>query len=137
MTNKARSLAAIARRALIVFLVNLVLIPLVAQTLVDIDAPTASGPPQNISYSGTDLIWSGWAMDPSSTIANVNILIDGAFLGTATYGANNRQDVCSAEGEYPGCPYVGWFILLILTFFQVASTPLQLRLRLLMAGPVR
>jgi hypothetical protein len=53
--------------------------------------------------------FSGWAVDDYYPISSVNILIDDAFHGPATYHVS-RGDVC-ATGPYPngvGCPNVGW-----------------------------
>jgi hypothetical protein len=52
---------------------------------------------------------TGWALDFYTTVASVQISVDGVNIGNAVLGGY-RPDVCSAEGNYPGCPYVGWNI---------------------------
>ena len=71
------------------------------QSLVAVDVPAWQG-----TYSGAQ-IFSGWAIDASSTISQVNIAIDGVSFGSATYGTS-RPDACNAYGNDPGCPNVGW-----------------------------
>ena len=67
-------------------------------------------PPSGATLSGTVAI-SGWALDNMTTIgtaiANVQVLVDGALVGTATYGSL-RNDVCAAYPGRPGCPNVGF-----------------------------
>lgn len=58
------------------------------------------------TYFGTQTL-AGWAIDSTSAIAAVNISIDGVSYGPAQYGLS-RPDVCSALGNDPGSPYVGW-----------------------------
>jgi N-acetylmuramoyl-L-alanine amidase len=54
---------------------------------------------------------SGWAIDNSTSvgtvISSVQILVDGAVAGNATYGAS-RLDVCNSYPGRPGCPNVGF-----------------------------
>ena len=72
-----------------------------ASTGIGIDTPASNG-----SYLG-QVTFSGWALDPSAAVSAVNLAIDGTNIGSATYGSN-RQDVCNAIGNGPGCPNVGW-----------------------------
>jgi len=68
------------------------------------------GPGAGASVSGTVTV-SGWAIDNVSTvgtaISSVQVYVDGALAGTATYGVS-RPDVCSAYPGRPGCPNVGY-----------------------------
>jgi hypothetical protein len=70
-----------------------------------IDAP-ASG----TTVSGIVAV-SGWAVDNASVvgtaISSVQVKVDGAAVGTATYGSS-RSDVCAAYPGRPGCPNVGY-----------------------------
>ncbi|HZS53601.1 MAG TPA: Ig-like domain-containing protein [Bryobacteraceae bacterium] len=72
-------------------------------TMAAIDSPQSTG-----VYSGAQT-FQGWAVDQASPIASVAVLVDGATIGNASYG-NPRPDVCSAVGNQPGCPNVGWTI---------------------------
>lgn len=67
----------------------------------NIDAPSA-----NQTYSGGQ-VFGGWALNTTASVSTVTITIDGAVFVTASYGVD-RPDVCSAVGNYPGCPYVGY-----------------------------
>jgi uncharacterized protein (DUF1800 family) len=51
--------------------------------------------------------FGGWAIDDSSSISSVAIVIDGVAFGNATYGGN-RPDVCVVYAGRAGCPKVGW-----------------------------
>jgi hypothetical protein len=78
-----------------------------------IDSPTT-----NATLSGTATV-SGWAMENRSVIgpaaiSSVTILVDGAQVGTATYGFS-RGDVCAAYPGRLGCPNVGWVYSLDVT----------------------
>ncbi|HEY1220545.1 MAG: Ig-like domain-containing protein [Bryobacteraceae bacterium] len=72
---------------------------------VQIDMPAASA-----TVSGTVTV-AGWAIDNAVTvgtaISRVQVLVDGAAVGNATYGVN-RSDVCAAYPSRPGCPNVGY-----------------------------
>jgi hypothetical protein len=54
---------------------------------------------------------AGWAIDNTSAvgtaISGVQVLLDGAVVGNATYGIS-RPDVCGAYPGRPGCPNVGY-----------------------------
>jgi hypothetical protein len=63
-------------------------------------------PASGSTVSGTITI-SCWAIDSTTTIAGVNICVDGGNCGGATYGSN-RIDVCTAFPGRPGCPDVGF-----------------------------
>ncbi len=82
-----------------------------------IDQPGA----QNAVVVGLTTV-SGWAIDDNGPIASVTILVDGASMGTATYG-NSRPDVCAA---YPGrtCNS-GWTFSLDTTLIPDGSHTLQ------------
>ncbi|MBV9611404.1 MAG: hypothetical protein JO091_02985, partial [Acidobacteriaceae bacterium] len=76
-----------------------------------IDQPgTRSGP-----LFGTTL-FQGWAIDRSAAITGITASVDGVLIGNANYGLN-RGDVCAAYGNVPGCPYVGWSLLVDTTQF--------------------
>jgi hypothetical protein len=60
----------------------------------------------NATVSGVVTV-SGWAIDNTTTIGSVQILVDGAVIGAATYGSG-RADVCAAYPGRPGCPNVGF-----------------------------
>lgn len=74
---------------------------------ISIDAPSAQGSP----YSGSAVVFGGWAVDNDAAIRTVAISIDGVFYGNATYGGS-RPDVCVALPNRPGCPNVGWNIVM-------------------------
>ncbi len=70
-----------------------------------IDQPgTLSNPFQGVAS------FSGWAVNLNAAIASVSVSIDGSFIGTATYGTP-RADVCVVYPGAPGCPNLGWSIL--------------------------
>jgi hypothetical protein len=64
------------------------------------------GPSAGATISGTVVV-SGWAVDSSTPITNVQVKVDGVVNGTATYGAS-RPDVCSAFPSSKSCPNVGY-----------------------------
>jgi len=72
---------------------------------VHIDSPVAGA-----TISGTVTV-AGWAIDNTTTvgtaIGSVQVLVDGAAAGTATYGVG-RPDVCAAYPGRAGCPNVGF-----------------------------
>jgi hypothetical protein len=72
---------------------------------VDIDTPTPGS-----GVSGTIAV-NGWAVNNSSVIgsaiASVQVKVDGAVAGTATYGVS-RPDVCNVYTGRAGCPNVGY-----------------------------
>lgn len=78
--------------------------PTTSPTQLNIDQPSGN----NIPFQGSTN-FSGWAINNSAPISSVTILIDGAKVGTATYGVS-RPDVCAASPGRPGCPNVGWTI---------------------------
>jgi N-acetylmuramoyl-L-alanine amidase len=75
------------------------------------DGATVSGP----------VAIAGWAIDNTSAagtaISSVRVLVDGATVGTATYGIS-RPDVCSAYPARPSCPNVGFA-------YQLDTAPLS------------
>ena len=71
-------------------------------TRISIDVPNSS----IASFSGT-AHFGGWAINPNSAIAAIQVAIDDVPAGTAQYGSN-RGDVCSVYPNQPGCPNVGW-----------------------------
>jgi hypothetical protein len=75
-----------------------------APATVWIDQPVAG------TVSGTVTI-AGWAINNTSAvgtaISGVQVLLDGAVVGNATYGLS-RPDVCGAYPGRPGCPNVGY-----------------------------
>jgi uncharacterized protein (TIGR03437 family) len=70
-----------------------------------IDSPVAGA-----AVSGTITV-SGWAMDNraavGTAIGSVQVFVDGAAVGNATYGLS-RPDVCYVYPGRPGCPNVGF-----------------------------
>jgi hypothetical protein len=64
---------------------------------------------------------TGWAIDNSggigTAISSVQVKVDGAVVGTATYGIP-RADVCNAYPGRPGCPNVGYT-------YQLNTAPLS------------
>ena len=79
---------------------------------VKVPAPVVSidSPAPGATIAGTVAV-SGWAIDSTTSIgtaiSSVQIMVDGALVGTATYGAS-RPDVCAAYPGRPGCPNVGF-----------------------------
>ena len=63
-------------------------------------------PGRNVIYRGANL-FSGWAVDDGTAVTGVNIYIDGALQGAATYGGL-RTDVCAIYTGGTSCPNVGW-----------------------------
>ena len=78
---------------------------------VHIDMPAPGG-----AVSGTVTV-AGWAIDNASgvgsAISGVQVLVDGAAAGTATYGIS-RPDVCAAYQQYAEVSYYGRRISLFL-----------------------
>jgi hypothetical protein len=72
---------------------------------VHIDSPA---PGSTVSGSATV---SGWAIDNTSAIGSVQVVVDGVPVGRAAYGAS-RPDVCSAYPGRVGCPNVGFSYVL-------------------------
>jgi len=72
---------------------------------VHIDAPADGA---TVSGAGTV---AGWAIDSTTAvgtpISSVHVQVDGATVGTATYGIS-RPDVCSAYPGRLGCPNAGF-----------------------------
>ncbi|HEX3681976.1 MAG TPA: hypothetical protein VHU83_05485 [Bryobacteraceae bacterium] len=66
-------------------------------------------PNKNNVYSGT-VAFGGWALDNDATIQTVSVSIDGVGHGNAVYGGS-RPDVCVGFPGRPGCPDVGWNIV--------------------------
>jgi uncharacterized protein (TIGR03437 family) len=74
-------------------------------TRVSIDRPNNTSPP----FSGA-AAFGGWALNASSPVSTVQILVDGVSNGYAIYGGD-RPDVC-AKFSSANCPNVGWNYLL-------------------------
>ena len=53
----------------------------------------------------------GWAISNTAPITTVSLTVDGKPIGQAAYGGK-RSDVCEVLPGRPGCPNVGWNILL-------------------------
>jgi hypothetical protein len=68
-----------------------------------------STPVPGILYSGTVLA-NGWALDLDG-VQQVNIQVDGIFVGTATYGFP-LSDISSRFPSYPNSPNPGWVFAL-------------------------
>ncbi len=64
---------------------------------------------QSNAFQGV-AVFSGWAVNLNAPIASVSVAIDGSSIGTASYGIS-RVDVCAIYVGAPGCPNVGWSIL--------------------------
>lgn len=62
--------------------------------------------PEKSDYVGGTVTFHGWALDQSG-INQVQILIDGNFVGTATY-AHLRNDVAEAWPQFLGSANSGW-----------------------------
>ncbi len=75
-------------------------------THISIDTPNSSSP----NFSGL-AAFGGWAVNPKSAITGVSVAIDGVPYGPAQYGGN-RPDVCAVYTGQPGCPDVGWNVLI-------------------------
>jgi sugar lactone lactonase YvrE len=89
---------------------------------VQVPPPTVSiDAPQNGAKVSGVVTVSGWAIDNSSgigtAISSVQVKVDGAVVGTATYGIP-RADVCNAFPGRPGCPNVGYT-------YQLNTVPLS------------
>jgi uncharacterized protein (TIGR03437 family) len=79
-------------------------------TRISIDVPNTSSPAfKSVAAFG------GWAINPSAPIASVTASIDGVSFGAASYGGG-RADVCKKYPNSPGCPDVGWNLLVDTTF---------------------
>ena len=62
--------------------------------------------------------WSqffGWYTDSAAAMKAVTLYIDGNSYGAAT--PTSRQDACNAVGNVPGCPNVGWNLVVDTTQF--------------------
>jgi hypothetical protein len=79
-------------------------------TRISIDVPNASSP----VFKGV-AAFGGWAINPNAPIASVTATVDAVSFGAASYGGN-RGDVCSKYPSSPGCPDVGWNLLVDTTF---------------------
>ena len=71
-------------------------------THISIDVPSSTSAP----FSGP-AVFGGWAVNPKSAITGVFAAVDGVPYGPAEYGGN-RSDVCAVYVGQPGCPDVGW-----------------------------
>jgi parallel beta-helix repeat protein len=93
-----------------------------ASVTVNVGAPPKvyiDGPAAGSTISGTVVV-SGWAIDSSTPVANVQVKVDGVVNGTATYGSS-RADVCSAFPSSKGCPNVGYTYSLDTTTLSAGS----------------
>ena len=72
---------------------------------ISIGTPNATGGP----YKGT-AAFGGWALDTDAPIQTIAVSIDGIPHGNAAYGGA-RPDACVSYPNAPGCPNVGWNIL--------------------------
>lgn len=87
---------------------------------VSIDTPHFQSP----AFSSIAPI-GGWAFSTNAPIGSVQVSVDGVSISAAAYGGN-RQDVCNANGNVPGCPNVGWNYLLDTTQFADGAHTLQI-----------
>jgi len=78
--------------------VNVVALP---PPMIYIDSVPSGG-----TVSGVTTI-SGWAINGTTAIDNVQVKVDGTVVGTASYGTP-RLDVCVVYPGRPGCPNVGF-----------------------------
>jgi hypothetical protein len=80
-------------------------------------------PANGATLSGTVVV-SGWAIDntsaPGTAISSVQVKIDGAVVGNASYGIS-RPDVCLAFPGRPNCPNVGYSFSLNTSGLSVGS----------------
>jgi hypothetical protein len=85
---------------------------------ISIDAPAPGA-----LVSGVATI-SGWAIDNTATVGSAigaaQVRVDGAAVGTATYGIT-REDVCAAYPGRAGCPNVGFTYALDTTSLAAGS----------------
>ncbi len=79
-------------------------------TRISIDTPNTSSP----IFKGV-AAFGGWAINPTAPIASVTATIDSISFGAASYGGD-RGDVCTKYPNSPGCPDVGWNLLVDTTF---------------------
>jgi hypothetical protein len=72
---------------------------------------TIESPASGAVISSGTVIVTGWALDNTSSsgtaIANVQVKVDGTFIGNASYGTS-RPDICATYPGRPGCPNVGF-----------------------------
>lgn len=83
---------------------------------VSIDNPSFLSTP----FSGAEAHFGGWAIDTIAQIASISISVDGIPFGDASYGGA-RADVCAVYPGEPGCPNVGWDVLLDTTLLPNGS----------------
>ncbi|HTU47983.1 MAG TPA: CotH kinase family protein [Bryobacteraceae bacterium] len=88
-------------------------------TLLDIDVPGPNAQP----FLGT-VEFSGWAASETSSIADIDVSVDGVVLGPAQYGGV-RNDVCGAYAAL-GCPNVGWIFTLDTTALSTGGHTLTI-----------
>jgi N-acetylmuramoyl-L-alanine amidase len=93
------------------------------QPYVNIDLPAP-----NATVTGLTPV-SGWALEGlalpgTSAVTGVDIYVDGAKVGSATYGGV-RTDVCAVLPGRPGCPNIGWGYLLDTTALASGSHVLK------------
>jgi hypothetical protein len=84
----------------------------------------ADAPASGAALSGNVTV-SGWALGGATAISKVQVKVDGALVGNATYGSN-RGDVCAAFPGRPGCPNVGFVYSLNASSFAAGSHTLAL-----------
>jgi hypothetical protein len=72
---------------------------------------TLDAPANGAVLSGSSVSVSGWALDndiqAENAISKVEVFVDGAKVGDATYG-DNRPDACALYSGRQGCPNVGF-----------------------------
>jgi hypothetical protein len=89
------------------------------KSTIHIDSPNSTSGALFGSYQ-----LSGWAIDNTSGVGNVNILLDGGLMGTTTMTLA-RPDVCAAYPNQSGCPTVGWQYMLDTTRLADGSHTLE------------
>lgn len=63
--------------------------------------------PTKFDYVGGDVVFRGWALDENSGVNAVQIVVDGTFVGTATYGLP-RPDIADAFPQSFVAGNSGW-----------------------------
>lgn len=63
--------------------------------------------PINYDFVKGNVVFHGWALDENLGVQNVEIFVDGNFMGIASYG-HSRPDVQAAYPTIPGAAQSGW-----------------------------
>jgi hypothetical protein len=63
--------------------------------------------PTSFDFVGGDVLFRGWAVEDGASVANVEILVDGTFVGLAQYGFP-RRDVGDHYPHIENSDNSGW-----------------------------